>query len=213
LVLAGRPGNSGSRPLLATHSRPDSAGTTPPHSPSKSGGPSIHSVLPSVVIDGLLPFLTYVLLTSYVPRFSQVVALGLSANFPRSTDSSPSRAGATSTSLVPSSSSASWSALSRRAWRPEAAAHPRILRHRALGVVCLTSLVWPRSLMFYIGRQFSVGGDPAKIAEFNALWQAPAGSSHLLRDDPPLGHRVDRRVRAAHCDGIKALDSPRSLIS
>ena len=35
-----------------------------------------------MVIAGLLPFLTYVLLTSYVPRFSQVVALGLSAIFP-----------------------------------------------------------------------------------------------------------------------------------
>src|ERR1700676_3562131 len=67
---------------MATHSRPESAGTPPPHSPSKSGGPSIRSVLPSLVIDGLLPFLTYVLLTSYVPRFSPVVALGLSAIFP-----------------------------------------------------------------------------------------------------------------------------------
>ena len=34
------------------------------------------------VIDGLLPFLTYVLLTSYVPHLSQVIALGISAIFP-----------------------------------------------------------------------------------------------------------------------------------
>ena len=47
-------------------------------------------------------------------------------------------------------------------------------------MVCLTSLVWPRPLMFYIGRQFSVGEDPAKIAEFNALWQHPR-ARHTLR--------------------------------
>ena len=50
----------------------------------------------------------------------------------------------------------------------------------ALGMVCLTSLVWSRPLMFYIGRQFSAGEDPAKIAEFNALWQYPV-ARHTFR--------------------------------
>jgi hypothetical protein len=132
-------------------------------------------VVPSLVIDGLLPFLTYMLLTSYVPRLSQVIALGLSATFP------------TIYGLV---------TIARRRHLDIVGAvvlvgiavsilatlvggDPKLLLIResfvtgALGIVCLTSLVWPRPLMFYIGRQFSAGEDPARIAEFNALWQYP----------------------------------------
>src|SRR5713226_8346157 len=68
---------------MVTHgdTQPDSV-TPPPHRPPGADGPSIRGALPSLVIDGFLPFLTYVLLTSYVPRLSQVIALGLSATFP-----------------------------------------------------------------------------------------------------------------------------------
>src|SRR5229473_2115870 len=166
---------------MATHRRPDSV--TPP-SPGFSSvdGPSIRGVVPSLVIDGLLPFLTYVLVTSYVPDVSQVIALGLSATFP------------TIYGLV--------SIVRRRHLDIIGAVvlvgivvsilallvggDPKLLLIResfvtgALGLVCLTSLVWPRPLMFYIGRQFSVGEDPAKIAEFNALWQYP-GARHTFR--------------------------------
>lgn len=42
----------------------------------------------------------------------------------------------------------------------------------AFGLVCLLSLVFlPRPLMFYFGRQFSSGGDPARAAAFEAMWQ------------------------------------------
>ena len=166
---------------MATHTRPDSV-TPPPHGPSSADGPSIRSVFPSLVIDGLLPFLTYVLLTSYVPHLSQVIALGLSATFP------------TVYGLV---------TIVRRRHLDIIGAvvligivvsivatlvggDPKLLLicesfvTGALGVVCLTSLVWPRPLMFYIGRQFSVGEDPAKIAGFNALWQYPR-ARHTFR--------------------------------
>jgi hypothetical protein len=138
-------------------------------------GPSIRGVLPGLVIDGLLPFVTYVLLTSYAPRLSQVTALGLSAIFP------------TVNGLV--------TIVRRRHLdivgaiilvgigvsivATVAGGDAKLLLIResfvtgALGVVCVTSFLWPRPLMFYIGRQFSVGEDPAKIAEFNALWQSP----------------------------------------
>src|SRR6266705_3072549 len=43
----------------------------------------------------------------------------------------------------------------------------------ALGVVCLLSLLFPRPLMFYFGRQFVSGGDPAKAAFYSSLWQYP----------------------------------------
>src|SRR2546428_83431 len=68
---------------MVTHgdTQPDSV-TPPPHRPPGADGPSIRGAVPSLVIDGLLPFLTYVLLTSYAPHLSQVTALGLSATFP-----------------------------------------------------------------------------------------------------------------------------------
>jgi hypothetical protein len=41
----------------------------------------------------------------------------------------------------------------------------------ALGIACLVSLLFPRPLMFYFGRQFASGGDPTKVAFYNSLWQ------------------------------------------
>ena len=42
-----------------------------------------------------------------------------------------------------------------------------------LGVACFISLLFPRPLMFYVGRQFMTGKDLAKMAEFDAQWQHP----------------------------------------
>jgi hypothetical protein len=44
----------------------------------------------------------------------------------------------------------------------------------AYGIVCLGSLLFPKPIMFYIGRHFATGNDPAKIAYYNALWHYPA---------------------------------------
>jgi hypothetical protein len=41
------------------------------------------------------------------------------------------------------------------------------------GVVCLLSLAAPRPAMFYMGRLFATGGDPAQIEEFNGVWDLP----------------------------------------
>jgi hypothetical protein len=43
----------------------------------------------------------------------------------------------------------------------------------ALGLVCLISLLFPRPLMFYVGRQMFAGNDATKVANFNAAWQNP----------------------------------------
>lgn len=43
----------------------------------------------------------------------------------------------------------------------------------ALGLVCLMSLLLPRPLMFYVGRQMFAGNDATKIANFNAAWRNP----------------------------------------
>jgi hypothetical protein len=166
---------------MPTHNRPDSA-TPPSRGPSNADGPSIRGVVPSLVIDGLLPFLTYELLTSYLPHLSQVIALSLSAIFP------------TVNGLVTIMRQRHLDIIGAVVLVGIAVSilatlvggDPKLLLIResfvtgALGLVCLTSLVWPRPLMFYIGRQFSVGEDPAKIAEFNTLWQYPR-ARHTFR--------------------------------
>jgi hypothetical protein len=43
----------------------------------------------------------------------------------------------------------------------------------ALGVMCFISLLWPRPLMFYFGRQMMAGHDAAKRAAFNEQWRIP----------------------------------------
>jgi hypothetical protein len=44
-----------------------------------------------------------------------------------------------------------------------------------LGLLGLSSILWKRPLMFYIGRQVSAGRDPVLVARFDALWQRPHG--------------------------------------
>jgi len=57
---------------------------------------------------------------------------------------------------------------------------PRILLIResfltgALGVACFLSLLFPRPLMFYFGRYFATGNNPAKREQYNGLWQYPS---------------------------------------
>ncbi len=43
----------------------------------------------------------------------------------------------------------------------------------AFSLVCLGSLLAPKPLMFFLGRQFSTGDDTALIAEWNARWDRP----------------------------------------
>ena len=41
------------------------------------------------------------------------------------------------------------------------------------GVICLASLPMSRPAMSYLGRAFATGGDPDKVAEFDARWELP----------------------------------------
>ena len=43
----------------------------------------------------------------------------------------------------------------------------------AVGLLALVSFAWKRPLLFYVGRQFSTGNDPAAVMHFNALWERP----------------------------------------
>lgn len=54
-------------------------------------------------------------------------------------------------------------------------AHILIIRESffsgALGLACFFSLLLPRPLMFYVGRQMMVGNDPVRLEHYNAGWQ------------------------------------------
>jgi len=135
----------------------------------------LRTMLPSLVIDGLCPFLAYTLLKQYVPTMSDTTALIISGIFPAANG------------LI---------GIIRRRHLDIIAAivllgiivsviasliggDPKVLLIResfvtgALGVACLASLLLPRPLLFYIGRQFSTNHDPVKIEHFNSLWQYP----------------------------------------
>ena len=43
----------------------------------------------------------------------------------------------------------------------------------ALGITCFVSLLFPRPLMFSLGRSLVAGDDPAHIARYNQSWQNP----------------------------------------
>ena len=43
----------------------------------------------------------------------------------------------------------------------------------AVGLLALTSFLWKRPMLFYVGRQFSTGNDAGAVAHFNGLWAHP----------------------------------------
>ncbi len=137
--------------------------------------PSIRALMPSLIVDGLCPLVAYEVVMAWVPGTSQIVALGVGAIFPATN-------GVVSivrrrrldfigaVVLVGLVVSIVATAISR---------DPRILLIResfvtgALGLLSLISFLWPRPLMFYVGRQFSVGDDRAAIEAFDARWSVP----------------------------------------
>jgi hypothetical protein len=133
---------------------------------------SVRTILPSIVIDGLLPFITYKLLTAYFPGISDVAALAIGAMFPavrgviellhrRSVD--------VIGAIVLAGIAVSIAGITF-------GGSPRLLLIResfvtaALALIALSSFAWKRPLLFYIGRQFSAGQDPEAKRRFDALW-------------------------------------------
>lgn len=49
------------------------------------------------------------------------------------------------------------------------------------GLVCLGSLLARRPAMFYLGRAFATGGEPAAIAEFETMWDRPGAPRRFRR--------------------------------
>ncbi len=133
----------------------------------------IIGLIPSIVIDGLLPFLVYTLLQSHT---TQLVALSASA--------------------IPPIISNIISTLRNRHLDAFGViillgivvsivaiffgGDPKLLLIKesfvtvALGVACLFSLLLPKPLMFYISKHFATGGNAAKFARFDSLWHYPS---------------------------------------
>jgi len=137
--------------------------------------PSIRSVVPGLVIDGLCPYVTYKFLMAYAPSVSEIGALGLGALFP---------AGHGLVSLVYRRRIDIIGAIVLVGIAVSILAlllggSPKLFLIResfvtgAVGLLALVSLMWRRPLLFYIGRQFSAGDDAAAIEQFNSLWQRP----------------------------------------
>jgi hypothetical protein len=67
------------------------------------------------------------------------------------------------------------------------------------GLLCLGSLLAPRPLMFFIGRTFSTGGDPARETLWNERWALP-GFRHVIRTMTAvwgIGYLSEASVRVA----------------
>jgi hypothetical protein len=134
---------------------------------------SAWSVVPALLVDGLCPFLTYMLLRRYVHGVSELMALGLGALFPAARGFVElSRRGRIDIigAIVLVGIGVSVVALL-------VGGTPRLLLIResfvtgALGLIALSSFAWPRPLLFYIGRQLSGSEDGLARERFDALWE------------------------------------------
>jgi hypothetical protein len=138
-------------------------------SPSRPGqGMSLRAQLPSLLVNAVVPFAAYQVLTSL--GVSTVLALASSAVFPVlgigwsfARTQRPDIIGVVSLSFILVGVAASL-----------LSGDPRFLLVKdslmtgVVGLLCFGSLVLvPRPLLFYFGRQFSSAGDPARAAHSN----------------------------------------------
>ncbi len=139
--------------------------------------PGLRSIVPTLLIDGVCPYLVYVLLKRYIPGTSDVMALGLGALFPITRgilEVWHRRRIDIIGVIVVVGIAVSIIGIG-------AGGTPRLLLIResfvtgALGFLAFTSFAWPRPLLFYIGRQSMTGNDPAAVEQFNRLWHQAAG--------------------------------------
>ena len=144
--------------------------------------PSLRGILPSLVISGACPFVTYQLLMAYVPSLSKVTALAISAIFP----AAHGIAGIVRRRYLDFIGIMVLIGIAVTIVATYVGGDPKLLLIResfvtgALGLVALSSFLWRRPLLFYIGRQFSAGQDRERLAQFNGLWARPGGR-HTFR--------------------------------
>jgi len=164
-----------------------------------SGGPSIRGLAGSIVVSGVLPFIAYQVLTGRgVDSFHALVwtAVFPIAGVAWSWIRTRHLDGIGSISLI-------FIVLGLATSLISGDARFFLIKESFLtglfGAVCLGSLLLPRPLMFYLGRQFASGGDPARAAYFTSLWQYEQfrHSQRLITAVWGLGFVAEALVRVA----------------
>ena len=135
-------------------------------------GSIIRSLVPSIVINGVLPYVLYILLSPHLP---QVTALAITAvpaliytlfGFVRNRRIDLIGAIALLTIAIGIISAI-------------LIHDPRVFLIResfftaGYGILSFVSLLFPRPLMFYFGRYFMSGNNPTRAANYDALWRYP----------------------------------------
>ena len=133
----------------------------------------VRGMLPSLLVNAVAPFVAYQLLTGSGVESAQ--ALTISAVFPVigivfgfARTRRPDMIGLVSLVFI-----VVGGVTSLISGDPRFILIKESMLTGVFGVVCLGSLLLPRPLMFYFGRQFASGGDPERAAAFEGLWQYP----------------------------------------
>jgi hypothetical protein len=135
---------------------------------------NLRTLLISIALNAGIPFLLYRFALRYLSA-SEVVALSVAALFP----AIHSIVGIVRHRRVDIIAVLVFAGLLVSIVLGSLTDNPKILLMResfitgTLGVMCFVSLLFPKPLMFYFGRQFTAGNDPVKVAAFNATWQYP----------------------------------------
>lgn len=145
-----------------------------------SMGRMLRSLVPNLVINGVLPILLYQLLTGN--GVAVVPALVAGSAFPLAytlwswarTRHLDLIAGISLFFIVVSAAASLISGSTRFTLIKES------FFTGLFGLVFFGSLLVARPLMFYIARQFAAGGDPAHVRRWDDLWQYP-GFRHVMR--------------------------------
>lgn len=145
----------------------------PPTAPG-SMVPSLRMLAPNLVVAGILPIVAYAIVRPHVS--SDAVGLALVLVFPvAEIVFERVRRGRFEPIGIIAMIGISLGLIGAVAFNGDAT----LLKVResvltgAFGVICLLSLAAPRPAMWYMGRMFSTGGDPERVAEFNEIWVLP----------------------------------------
>lgn len=134
-------------------------------------GMNLRGLLPSIILNGVVPLVIYLLLKHY--NYSDLVALSASALFP----AIGSIIGIVRQRTLDLLAAITLVGIAVSIVAVLVGGDPKLLLIResfltgALGIACFVSFLLPRPLMFYFGRYFATGNDPAKTAYYNGLWQ------------------------------------------
>jgi hypothetical protein len=132
----------------------------------------VRGLLISTVLNALVPVVLYHLAKRYLSA-AEVTALGAAALFPLGLSILDLRR----TRMLDPVALVSFMSIAVSMIAVTLGGSPKLLLIResfftgAFGIACFVSLALPRPIMFYFGRHFTAGRDPASIAEFDRGWQ------------------------------------------